>query len=125
MYTDYVTGKPCITCGAPYYDADGFAGVLGFGMYLDVWHDVLMNPDVNPYPCFVLTDKGEVVVSSHEDGDLTVSTGNDIRKALSGSMAKAAAEMVDKKSGVRYVEVNGTPYYLAFAPMKTISSKRR
>lgn len=120
VYTDYVTGKPCITCGAPYYDADGFAGVLGFGMYLDVWHDVLMNPDVNPYPCFVLTDKGEVVVSSHEDGDLTVSTGNDIRKALSGSMAKAAAEMVDKKSGVRYVEVNGTPYYLAFAPMKTI-----
>ena len=120
VYTDYVTGKPCITCGAPYYDANGFAGVLGFGMYLDVWHDVLMDPTVNPYPCFVLTDKGEVVVSSHPSGDLTVSTGNDIRKALSGNMAKAAAEMVDKKSGVRYVEVNGIPYYLAFAPLKTI-----
>ncbi|MBQ1461130.1 MAG: cache domain-containing protein, partial [Selenomonas sp.] len=120
VYMDYVTGKPCITCGAPYYDNNGFAGVLGFGMYLDVWHDVLMDPAVNPYPCFVLTDKGEVVVSSHETGDLTVSTGNDIRKALSGTMAKAATEMVDKKSGVRYVEVNGIPYYLAFAPMKTI-----
>ena len=120
VYMDYVTGKPCITCGAPYYDDNGFAGVLGFGMYLDVWHDVLMDPAVNPYPCFVLTDKGEVVVSSHETGDLTVSTGNDIRKALSGTMAKAATEMVDKKSGVRYVEVNGIPYYLAFAPMKTI-----
>lgn len=120
VYTDYVTGKPCITCGAPYYDDNGFAGVLGFGMYLDVWHDVLMDPAVNPYPCFVLTDKGEVVVSSHPSGDLTVSTGNDIRKALSGNMAKAAAEMVDKKSGVRYVEVNGIPYYLAFAPLKTI-----
>lgn len=120
VYTDYVTKKPCITCAAPYYDADGFAGVIGFGMYLDVWHDVLMDPAVNPYPCFVLTDKGEVVVSSHSDGDLTVSTGNDIRKALSGNMAKAAAEMVEKKSGVRYVEVNGSPYYLAFAPLKTI-----
>lgn len=120
VYMDYVTGKPCITCGAPYYDADGFAGVLGFGMYLDVWHDVLMDPSVNPYPCFVLTDKGEVVVSSHEAGDLTVSTGNDIRKALSGSMAQAATEMVEQKSGVLYVEVNGQPYYLAFAPMKTI-----
>ena len=120
VYTDYVTGKPCITCAAPYYDAEGFAGVLGFGMYLDVWHDVLMNPAVNPYPCFVLTDKGEVVISSNNDGDLTVSTGNDIRKALSGGMAQAAEEMVEKKSGVRYVEVNGTPYYLAFAPMKTI-----
>lgn len=120
VYTDYVTKKPCITCAAPYYDAQGFAGVVGFGMYLDVWHDVLMDPAVNPYPCFVLTDKGEVVVSSHTDGDLTVSTGTDIRKALSGKMAQAAAEMVEKKSGVRYVEVNGSPYYLAFAPMNAI-----
>lgn len=120
VYTDYVTKKPCITCAAPYYDAQGFAGVVGFGMYLDVWHDVLMDPSVNPYPCFVLTDKGEVVVSSHTDGDLTVSTGTDIRKALSGKMAQAAAEMVEKKSGVRYVEVNGSPYYLAFAPMNAI-----
>lgn len=120
VYTDYVTKKPCITCAAPYYDAQGFAGVVGFGMYLDVWHDVLMDPAVNPYPCFVLTDKGEVVVSSHTDGDLTVSTGTDIRKALSGKMAQAAAEMVEKKSGVRYVEVNGSPFYLAFAPMNAI-----
>ena len=120
VYTDYVTGKPCITCAAPYYDKEGFAGVIGFGMYLDVWYEVLLNPAINPYPCFVLTDKGQVVASSQSDGELTVSTGNDIRKALSGNMAQAAAEMVEKKSGVRYVEVNGRPYYLAFAPMNTI-----
>ena len=25
VYTDYVTGKPCITCAAPYYDKEGFS----------------------------------------------------------------------------------------------------
>ena len=117
-----IDGYLNVACVAPYYDADGFAGVAGIGFsvqvaYRQVADAVTSLSDIN----FALDSQGVVAFSSMESGILAASpTLVDIRTSGEESLAAAARRMTAGESGVTPVTVDGETYFLAYAPMKSI-----
>ena len=114
-------GNLDLTCAAPYYDAQGFAGVVGISYTVDDIYQVLVeNAMAHKGDCFVLDSNGRVIFSSQKEGMLTVDDlGQDIRLVDDSGMADAAKCMTDGATDVMSVEIGGKDYYLAFAPLKT------
>lgn len=120
VYMDYTTGQSSITCATPYYNKEGFAGVVGMGAYLDVVYDVLLASDMGNASCFILTDKGEMVFSSQKAEDFGLPANEEMLKDSQGPLAEVTELMRAGKSGVRVVELNGSSYYLSFAPVQDV-----
>ena len=117
-----IDGSQNIDCIAPYFDGEGFAGVVGIGfpveeIYRQLADAVSDGSGVN----FVLDGGGDVAFSSRSSGILAaVPALVDIREAGDESLAAAARRMTAGESGVLPVSVDGEMYYLAYAPMKSI-----
>ncbi len=115
-------GYPGISCVMPYYDDDGFAGVVGISYSVEDIHQMVAEVTLElSRSSFVLDRKGDVVFSTERDGILAAVPENlDIREMAEPSLAEAAQHMTAGESGVMSVELEGDTYYLAFAPMKSI-----
>ncbi|MBQ8697609.1 MAG: cache domain-containing protein, partial [Schwartzia sp.] len=115
-------GYPVIAHAAPYYDADGFAGVAGMGTSLETLCKQLINETRDDrYITFALNEKGEVVFSSAQSGTLVaVAEHRDLRESEQKSLALEAACMTAGLSDVDLVTVDGVEYYLAYVPMPSL-----
>ena len=115
-------GKLDVTCVMPYYDADGFAGVVGISYSVeDLYRTFLSDAIKQKGISFVLDCHGRVVFSSEDEGILAARLdGFDIREqsAAEPDIAAAARRMVAAESDVVSVNMNGKTYYLAFAPLE-------
>ena len=114
-------GNLDLTCAAPYYDAQGFAGVVGISYTVDDIYQVLVADAMSHEGhSFVLDQAGRVIFSSEKEGILAAADeGQDIRQADASGMAEAARRMTASETDVMSVEISGKAYYLAFAPLKT------
>ncbi len=113
-------GLPAIACAMPYYDADGFAGVVGIRSSTDDLHRQVMDSVIgNEGIGFALDHKGNVTFSSQQQGILAaVPEYVDLRQTKDPLLARAASCMVAGESNSMDVVVDGNEYFLAFAPMK-------
>lgn len=111
-----------MACAAPYYDEDGFAGVVGIGTTIDdmqrqVTSTVIGDTGIS----FAMDDTGDIAFSSSKDGILAADPGYfDVRTAEEPTLAEAARRMVAGESDVVRVMLEGEEYYLAFAPLKNL-----
>lgn len=117
-------GHMSVTCVMPYYDEDGFAGVVGIGYSVeDLYHTLVQSAVGQSGISFVLDSNGQVIFSSEWEGILAASPETlDIRE-LSGeepSIAEAARHMSAGETGVTSVSMEGKDYYLAYAPLESI-----
>ncbi|MBR3624217.1 MAG: SpoIIE family protein phosphatase, partial [Selenomonadaceae bacterium] len=124
-FTDTFTGTdglPDMACVMPYYDKEGFAGVVGIGCTLeDVYQQVEDSAIGDTGFSFALDSHGDIAFSSHREGILSETMEEvDLRKAEDPGLATAAKRMVAGESGVESIVLEGREYYLAFAPMKSI-----
>lgn len=124
-YTDvYMSTKGylCVTCVAPYFDNDGFAGVAGIDCNPEevYWRHTEGNGFETEYS-FILGRDGEIIFSSHKEGVLNaILTGRDLRKSSDESLAEAASRMTNGEQDVVPVMINGAEHYLAFAPIGSV-----
>ena len=116
-------GYPVISCVAPYYDEDGFAGMAGMSnnivsLYRQIAESGLGEENrVN----FILNRDGEVILSSEKEGMLAASeTPVDLRRSAERALAEEAACMAQGQSDVTPVTVDGKEYYLAYAPVPSV-----
>ncbi|MCR5175509.1 MAG: SpoIIE family protein phosphatase [Anaerovibrio sp.] len=111
-----------MSCVAPYYDENGFAGVVGIGSSIEDIHEKVLNTSTGKTGfSFTLDSNCNVVFSSREYGMLqAVPEVVDIRTLGEPTLAEAADHMVAGETDVREVVVDGTEYYLAYAPMSHI-----
>ncbi|MBQ6006468.1 MAG: SpoIIE family protein phosphatase [Selenomonadaceae bacterium] len=110
-------------CSAPYYDASGnVAGVVGIDIVnIDIYKAIDDTTIGENGFSFILNKDGEVIFSSLKKGSLiAVEGGRDLRKSPGQTLAYAATQMVEGKSGTMAVTIDGEEYLLAYAPMKTI-----
>ena len=120
-YSDY-EGFIAINCGAPYYDSKGFAGVAAISARLDTLYqqiakDSLGNANIN----IAVNEDGEVILSSTNIGTLAVVNGyKDLRNDTNKRLAQEVSKMVEGKSDVVQIDIDGKDYYLAYVPMKSI-----
>lgn len=125
VFTDLYIGADgplCLTCALPYYDADGFAGVVGVDCTLKALSGIVETTAVGKTGfSFVLSGAGEVVLSARGEGPFAASAGRrDLRQSGEPTLAEAAERMAAGESGVALVSVGGEAYYLAFTPMKSL-----
>ena len=125
VFTDVyvgVEGYPCISCVAPYYDENGFAGMAGISnniatLYRQISINTIGDRGVN----FILNEKGEVILSSEKEGLLAASaTPKDFQKYGETSLALEAACMTRGLSDVARITMGGRDYYLAYAPIPDV-----
>ena len=123
VYVDS-NGVRCVTCVMPYYDANGFAGVVGIDCNPDEFFKVMgenliIGTDRQEGSSFILDrSAGHIVFSSRNEGDLAITRElKDLRKHSEKSLAQAAADMAAGNSGMRLVNVDGETFYLAYAPI--------
>ena len=122
LYVD-TNGNRCITCAAPFYDAQGFAGVVGIDCNAEEIYRLTMStgPGGASSANFILNRDGEILFSSMPEGVLAVTDEQrDLRQCSEKRLAFEAAAMTEGKSDVQLVTVDGVPYFLAFAPMESL-----
>ncbi len=107
-------------CAAPYYDENGFAGVVGInGSIEDLQHRVRQVSIGRTGISFCLDGNGRVVLSSVGEGVLAPGLqGADLRENPEPTLAEAARRMTAGENDVVKVLVDGQEYYLAFAPLQ-------
>ncbi len=122
VYTGADDALPSITCAAPYYDGDRFAGVAGIGFTLDSLQEYLSDNTLGAKSIYFVLDRhGEIILSSVKEGTLAVASGHkDLRQSADLSLAIEAAAMAAGISDVALVTVDGVEYYLAYTPMPTL-----
>ncbi|MBO6291256.1 MAG: SpoIIE family protein phosphatase [Selenomonas sp.] len=125
IYTDVYLGEDGhleLACAAPYYDEDGFAGVVGIGGSIEDLQRQVRKASIGKTGIsFCLDSKGRVVLSSSSEGVLAPGLqGTDLRENQEDTLAEAARRMTAGESDVVKVLVDGEEYYLAFAPMPVI-----
>ncbi len=115
-------GYPDVTCVMPYYDRNGFAGVVGIDYSIeDLYRLVGITVKGTMGNSFLLDPEGEVLYSSDSERILSiVGEYTDLREAEEPSVAEAARRMTAGESGVMSVERDGDIFYLAFAPMESV-----
>ena len=118
-YLDAATGDLCVSAVMPYYGAGGFAGVACLDCSIqDLYAQIMETAISRNEHSFILGKKGEVIVSSRKEGVLSASRERqDLRRSEESSLAREAARMVEGKSDIRVVSVDGVEYYLAYAPL--------
>ena len=122
VYTNPVTGEPNVSCVFPYYDAEGFAGVVGIDCSVhDLYEPIRKTAISSTERSFVLGKKGDVIIFSKEKGILSGSLDyKDLRNSTESSIAREAANMVTGETGMKPVTVDGKEYYLAYAPIQSM-----
>ncbi len=111
-----------ITCAAPFYKNDVFAGVVGIDLHLEALSRLLSDRTLGSKNIsFGLNENGVILFSTEREGVLAVSVEQrDLREAPEESLAKEAARMVAGEMGIAPVMMDGEEYYIAFAPMPKI-----
>ena len=115
-------GSPELTCAAPYYDADGLAGVVGIDVHLPLLYDLVADKSLGSTNVnFALNSKGEILFSTETEGILAVGDGHrELDKSSEESLALAAAGMKAGLSDIVLVTMDGEEYYLAYVPLPSL-----
>lgn len=124
VYTDpyeSTDGPMEICCAMPYYDNDGFAGVVGVcchtdEIYRQVSDGVIGETGFN----FVMNAEGKIIFSTDMGYVSTEFGRNDLRQSYDTDIAQAARRMVEGETDVLLIGVDDKEYYLAFAPMQKV-----
>ena len=114
-------GGLAISCAAPYYRNGNFAGVVGVGAALTVVSRLILDFDMGESSfCFVMDERGRILFSQKETGELAVdrTLTADLRKNKNKALSLAAKEMIENTEGVLPVKIEGSDYYMAFSPIK-------
>ncbi|WP_297964513.1 SpoIIE family protein phosphatase [uncultured Anaerovibrio sp.] len=121
MYYD-TNGYPAVGYVVPYRNNGEFYGIVAFNFSLSSLYQAIKNKGMNTEGInFVLTNEGKVVLSSETTGALTASLeNNDLRQSSEPTLAAQAEKMVAGEKGMSTVTVDGTEYYLAYAPIPSI-----
>ena len=115
------SGNKSITCAAPYYNGNDFAGVVGIGCDITTWYDLLVKTVINEgRDCFILNEEGNVILSSEDNSFFAVTVeDNDLTKSPDEQIAALAKKMTAGMTGVEEIYFNGEQVYISFAPMET------
>ena len=114
-------GNKSISCAAPYYANNNFAGVVGIGCDINTWYNLLVKSTVKEgREGFILNSAGKVILSTEQKNftGITVEDG-DLTKSSNKKISDLAQKMTLGMTGIEEVDFNGEQVYISFAPIKT------
>lgn len=121
LYLD-MQGYMVVDGAAPYYDRNGFAGVVSVGCNIDSFQKLIEENVLGGTNFNVLLDSnGKVLFLSGQDKETATAAFeyNNTRESEEKTIFKAVRRMRAGENGVMPIIFNGKEYYLAFAPVPT------
>lgn len=117
-----LSGIPRLNCSAPFYDKDGFAGVVGFGLQLDAFYHLVSERTLGESNInFALNNKGEILFSSEKEGMFAVGDGHrNLKDIPEESVAHYVGRMIKGESGLAVVKIDGEEYFFSYAPLESM-----
>ncbi len=112
-----------IMCGAPFYNKGEFAGVAGAGMYLNNIQAMVEDENLTKLgKACIINEAGQVIFSGFEESIFATKPDDltDVRDITEGDLNALFVSALNGESGLTDVDINGTNYYIAYAPMKTV-----
>ena len=111
-----------ITCAAPYYQNEEFAGVVGIGINISAWYKRVMKLlHQEGRIGFILNQEGEIIFSSFTEGDLAATEKKvNLREVSNKEIAEIATKMVNGETGISAIKLYSDNYYLSYAPLPTL-----
>ena len=120
---DSFTGIPGIVCAAPVYRNGELAAVVGADIFLSSIDDYVQETSSENGFLVVINEEGKILFSPQKDGIFKAGMSNE-SEDLSKSENKALADFVSlalkEITPLTLIEVDGTAYYAAGAPMETL-----
>lgn len=116
---DIHQNEDCVVCSLPIRRNGKVVAVAGIGSYLADIHEVVLNTAFgeNGY-AFLVNESGEVMVSGNRQGEESeLYESSNLRESKNLSLAAAAKEMLEGKSGRKSLWLDGREVYLAYAPL--------
>jgi sigma-B regulation protein RsbU (phosphoserine phosphatase) len=115
-YIDVFTNELCTTCAMPYRDSQGnIAGIVAVDILLSTVlediHDLRLGESGF---AFILDAYGRYL--AHPDRE---TNSNALEDAVQGDYKELLESMMSHASGVREASIDGTDYYVAYAPLMT------
>ncbi|MBR5913990.1 MAG: SpoIIE family protein phosphatase [Selenomonadaceae bacterium] len=123
LYTNITDdGYQLVGCSAPYYDANGIAGVVGLDVSNTDIYDAIDKTNIGEEGfSFVLDENGKIIFSSIKEGYFsTRENSGDLRYSSSTSLADTAKSMVNGESGISLIKIDDKDFYIAYAPMPSV-----
>ena len=121
---DVHTPRMTIMCGVPVYHDGKLMGVAGAGMYLDnitSIESLIESVNLGDSGNFCIVNKfGQILFSSFKEGYLSAENYTDIRYSPDSQMRELTIDALTGRHGIRQLEIDGVPSYVAYAPMKTV-----
>lgn len=124
-YVDANTGTLATTCATPLYDPQGrLIGVVAFDLLLDTIQADLLTVDIGDDGyAFMMNSAGDVIIrpdlkAENVRWDEPFRSEN-LRTSPIAELRTIARAMIDRDSGVRQLQYNGQPSYIAYAPIPT------
>ena len=112
-----------LVCAAPVYRNGELVAVVGADIFLTAIDDyVKSSASYGGFVC-VVNEKGQVLFSPNKEGTFKpelASVARDLRESENKELADFVTEALAGSTGVEMATVDGTEYYLAGAPMRTV-----
>ena len=119
---DAHTPRLGIMCGIPVYRDGELMGVAGSGMYLDSINSLIESIDLGDKGNVCIVNQlGRILFSTFHSGVLSVEENDkDLRLSPDAAMIGLAIEALRGERGIKQLDLNGVPSYVAYSPMKTV-----
>jgi hypothetical protein len=122
IFTDAMGRGASVSCAMPIYGPNGeILGVAGTGMMMTQISETVTGAEIGEEGyAFLLNDRGEVVISPKNDviADPTGALiGESYRMSSSEDKRTLATEMMNGRSGVLRLTLDGSDVYVAYAPL--------
>ena len=124
IYTDVIKdiheGGNCIVCATPVYYNGEVVAVAGVGSYLETVNNAVLNTTIGQEGyAFLVNEKGQVMVSGKEQGEIAACAEQekDLRKSSNDVLSDVAVKMVAGHTGSLKLILDGREVYLAYAPL--------
>lgn len=124
---DMFTGRQAIMCGVPVYRDTELKGVVGAGMFLNDIDEQIHGTKVGDKGFSIIVDNnGNLLFSSAKEGSLEVDMDSSEivnKNLLNGGNSAFVSMLQDGMNGYKghgSCEIDGTEYFMAYAPMDTI-----
>ncbi len=121
--TDLFTGEISVMCSLPVYRGSELVAVIGADLFLnDVSDAVNGTANSGSFVCIV-NQKGHVLFSPQTEGSFRVVSGEeapDLRASGNADLAAFVTDSLSEGSGLRLIEVDGEPCYVAGSPIRNV-----
>ena len=123
IMADAFSGDLVITCSSPVSARGEFIGVVGIDVILESMGDFMRASQESDGTVFVVNEHGQVILSSEKDGLFSATATEeapDLRTLGNEELARFVDLALSEKTELNVINIDGTDYYIAGAPMPTI-----